>query len=464
MERASAYWRQSGIINFKNIAMERLKLIWENATTSFWFIPSIMLVLAIVLAVLTIYIDAQFSAQINRVIPVVFRGAPDAARGLLSTIATSIITVIAIAFSITIVALQQASTQHSPRILRNFTKDPGYQVVLGTYIATFIYALLILRSVRLAVLDEPEFVPSLSITIALLLALICMGLLVYFISRISSSLQVNEIVNSVHSDLVAEIENLFPKHIGEAIDEPTTAADIVKQLRGSEETIQVKAAKSGFVRLIDEKSLSRIDTSSIKWVSVRPEMGDFVSKGDVIIEISDRIKPEERVLKQLSDAIVLDSYRSVKQDPLFAIRQHVDIALKALSPSISDPTTAEYSLLYLGDALCRLAGREFPKKARTFEDNPTIFVFNAPDWRHFVDSAFSQIRREAAVDVHVTGLLIQTLHKIAGYLPLGNRSQAVLYQLSEIRKSIEQQSFSDNDKKALVMQLNRAEEALFELE
>lgn len=444
--------------------MEKLKLIWENATTSFWFIPSIFLVLVIVLAVLTIYIDVQFSAQINRAIPGLFRGTPDAARGLLSTIATSVITVIAIAFSITIVALQQASTQYSPRILRNFTKDPGYQVVLGTYIATFIYALLILRSVRLAALDEPEFIPSLSITIALLLTLICMGLLVYFINRISSSLQVNQIISSVHLDLIGEIENLFPKHVGKAIDEPTSATDIVKRLRGTEETIQVKADEAGFVRLIDEESLSRTDTSGIKWIFVRPEIGDFVSEGDVIIELADRIKPEERVLKQLSNAIVLDSQRSVKQDPLFAVRQLVDIALRALSPGINDPTTAEYCLFYLGDALCRLADREFPKKARTFEDNPTIFVFNAPDWSHFIDSGFSQIRRVSADDVHVTGLLIQTLHKIAECLPPGNRSQAVLYQLSEIRKSTEQQSFSDNDKKTLITQLNKAEKALFESE
>ncbi len=163
----------------------RLYKFWEQLTGSFWFLPTFMVVLAIILASTTLYIDRL---DIDFGVPEfswIYSGSPDGARSILSTIASSMISVAGLTFSITIVALSLASSQLGPRLLNNFMRDKGNQIVLGTFISVFTYCLLILRSIRS--LDEISFVPHISLTLAIVLALISLGVLIYFFHHVDDS-------------------------------------------------------------------------------------------------------------------------------------------------------------------------------------------------------------------------------------------------------------------------------------
>jgi len=437
--------------------MERLREIWENITTSFWFLPSVLVAFSIVLAFIFLTIDQIYISEEEGTILVPFGGAADAARGLLSTIAASLITVISIAFSITILSLQQASRQYSPRVLRNFIRDKGNQIVLGTYLATFTYSLLILRSVR----DETDqiagFIPALSITFGFLLALTCVGMLIYFISHVATSLQVENIVKNVHTVLVEEIDNLFPEHIDEAVDAGISGEELFNQLKGPGPVRQIKSKNSGFVHSFDDYLLAKLKSERVKAVFVLPLVGDFIAEDQVIIKISENETGEEYDPDVLIKGIILRDQRSIEQDPLFALNQLVDIALRALSPGINDPTTAEYCLFQLRDALCRLAGRKFPPSRHIYEDNPVVFIFNRPTWHEFVDAAFNRIRRSAESYVGVTGIIIEQLHRLAPCVPEGNRSEPLRKQLNEVRDSVKRQSFNERDTDTLLRQIDEAE-------
>jgi uncharacterized membrane protein len=421
----------------------KLQNLWDDIRASLWFIPSVMVLGAFVLSTILIRIDRVLEVRESIFI---FGGTGDAARTVLSTIAGSLITVISIAFSITIIALQQASAQFTPRVMRTFTADRSNQFVLGMYTGTFVYALLVLRVVR----SEAEgftdrFVPGLSIIIALILAVICLGLLIYFIHHMSLSLQVSVILDRVRNELIEQIDELYPSQIGEAKDDLPAANDVVERIQRSDKRVVVHSEQVGFLRRVDEEGLQNIRFDGIKAVWIRPQVGDFVTHGGILAEV-DRVDGDvDEIESTIRDAFIIDRLRSMVQDPLFGIRQLVDIALKALSPSVNDPTTAEYVLSHLGDALGRLAEREFPPNVRLVNEGRTYIVVNRPQWADFVDAAFSQIRRQARDDVHVTRYLLRVLQDL-GLRVNADRAPAIRHQVEEIRNGIDSQSFSEADK------------------
>lgn len=429
------------------IPLGHIQSFLENVKSSIWFIPAIFVTSFIILSQIFIALDRAFFEELSRGAPWLFSGSPDAARNLLSTVASSIITVVSIAFSITIIALQQASTQYSPRVLRTFTSDKWNQIVLGMYIATFTYALLVLRVIRSS--DDSMdagFVPELSVNVAIFFVLICMGLLIFFIHQIASSLQVSEIIRHVHHDLTREIDTLFPESLGRHVKEPESAEQIMKKLRKRKSSV-VKATQAGFVRLIDQEALSRVHVESSRWMYVHVRIGSFVNKGDVLVEV-DSQSVSEKIQEKIKNTVIINSQRSIHQDALFGITQLVDIALRALSPGVNDPRTAVYCIHYLSDALCRLSTRKFPENKRTFENNPMTFVFNRPSWDSFVSSSFNQIRRETADSFRVTIALLDGLSDIVScYSKESKRIAPLLLQVQAIEETSGSRIASKADKK-----------------
>jgi uncharacterized membrane protein len=422
-------------------------------------LPTVLVGLSVILAFGFLAIDRTFDTLEAPFALSFFEGTADAAQGLLSTIATSLITVISIAFSITIIILQAASTQYSPRVLRNFTRDKGNQIILGTYLATFVYALLVLRSVRNEDGGVAEFVPELSITFALVLTLICVALLIYFISHVSTSIQVENIVRNIDRALIAEIETLFPQPVGKTIDTAVPAETVFSRLHGGVREKHLRAARSGFVHSIDHGALAKVRAEGVRSVLVMPKVGEFVVKGQPIVKVGEAGPVGDYDAGALIKAVILDDQRSVEQDPLFAVSQLVDVALRALSTGLNDPTTAQYCLYRLSDALVRLVGRKFPANQATFGDNPIIYIFNQPTWAEFVDAALSQIRRAAALNVRVTHTLIRQVGKIASFAP-PYRAAPLLHQLEEMKKNIDSGSFSPADKAQLSGEIAAAEKIL----
>src|SRR5687767_1515596 len=181
----------------------RLHHLWETLTTGYWFVPAVMMLAAALAAFLLLYIDRTV---IGARVGWLYVGGADGAKTLLSTVAGSVITVAGVVFSITIASLTQAASQFGPRLLRNFMRDRGNQVTLGTFVATFLYCLLVLRAIHGRLEDGVAFVPQASVTGAVVLAVASIAVLVYFIHHVSVSLQAPSVVAAIRADLDATID------------------------------------------------------------------------------------------------------------------------------------------------------------------------------------------------------------------------------------------------------------------
>lgn len=419
----------------------RLINLRENISTSLWVTPTLLVLLASGLAALTLWID-EVEPGLGGLRPWFFGGSASAARSLLSTIAGSLITVVALAFSVTIVAIQQASTQFSPRVIRNFMRDRPNQVVFGTYIATFVYALLVLRQVRSDTGAGDEFIPAMSVTIGLLLALLCVGLLIFFIHHTAVSLQVSTIVDAIRRDLREGMERLYPTTIAE----PASAAPC---LPAAPATQTLRSVEAGFLRQIDAEGVLKALPIGVTAARVRPQVGDYVFEGAPLIDIWAEAPLAPAEADALVTSFPVGRERSLYQDFLFGIRQLVDIALKALSPGINDPTTAEQCLVHLGDTVAQLATRPFPAPWREHEETGTLLFLDRPDFAAIVEAAFGQIRREASGDVHVTTTLLDMLAVIATRIEEPARLGAIRHQAAEVLAALDGQSFTPGDHDAL---------------
>jgi uncharacterized membrane protein len=430
----------------------RLRNTWDNATSSLWFLPLVLVTLAVALAGLTLWGDERDPAA-GGLRPWLFGGTASAARDLLAVVAGSMITVVTLAFSITIVAIQQASTQFSPRVIRNFTRDRGNQVVFGSYIATFTYALLILRQIREGENGSGEFIPALSVTTALLLALACVGLLIYFVHHTATSLQVATIADNIRQEVRDGIGRLYPDRLGTHLDRE---APRPPPSPPGPPTVVVRAPLAGFLVAVDAAQLLASLPPSNAQARVYPQVGDYVIAGAPLLDLwTDAPSDPAQLAAQLARAFALDRGRTFAQDILFGVRQLTDIALKALSPGINDPTTAEHCLAHLGDIIAALADRRFPEPWRLVPESGALLLVNRPDFAAIVDAAFGQIRREAADDVHVTAYLLGVLAQIAPRARAPERAAALRHQVDAVLQALERQPFIASDA-ALVRDRARA--------
>ena len=333
----------------------RLANLWETLSASLWFVPALMTLVAVGLALGGIALDDIIRHGSGWA----YGGGPEGAREVLSAIASSMITVAGVAFSVTIVALTLASQQFGPRLLRNFMRDRGNQVVLGTFIATFTYSLMVLRTIRS---NGSEFVPQVSVTLAMVLALTSLAVLIYFIHHAAVTIQAPEVIAMVAEDLTQGIDRLFP----EALGRPPTEGehDLKPEFTGEFERVAeaIPCRETGYLQSIENDRLMALASENdlIFLLPCRP--GDFIIEGNDLMQVkpSGRIDPE--LADQLCKCFILGDERTHIQDIEFSIHQLVEIAVRALSPGINDPITAMNCIDRLAAALCRLAQRSMPRR------------------------------------------------------------------------------------------------------
>ena len=427
---------------------------WEEIRSSLYFIPGILVLFATVLASTLLAIDGTFP-DLETDLPWVFGGSASAGRSLLSTIATSLITVVSIAFSVTMVALQQASTNFTPRVLRTFTRDKSNQIVLGVYIGTFAYALLVMRQIRESDDGRDSFVPALSISGAILLALLAMGLLVYFIHHTSRSLEVSWILDSITEEVEEKLDEIFPEPLGRDAPEPPLAATLSAELCPPGRTANVLlASESGYLRRIDFQQLQDATPSSATVVRVHPAMGAYVLRGEPLLTLYPAQPLDDAHERRLLAALAFGAERSIEQDELFGVRQMVDIAVKAMSPGVNDPTTAEQTLDRLGSVLARLVHREYPSPLR--EADGKMFLFNRAGFGDHVEAAFSQIRRASASDVHVTIYFIGLVSRLGAQAPSSARRRVLAGQIEAVLDALPSSELGPLDRALIEEEANKA--------
>lgn len=434
-------------------------MLGQRTTASLWFVPSLFVLGAFVLSGVMLAIDGRAGPALGGKTWWLFNGTADGARTILSVVAGSLITVVAVAFSVTMIAIQQASTQFTPRILRNFTRDRGNQVVLGTYIATFVYALLVLRQVR-SETTGAEFVPTLSIFTAIVLALVSLGLLIYFIHHSSEQMQVSHLLTRIREELDHELNEMFPTTFGSASRAAASPDALLAQYaaRRNGRVLEIRSADEGYLRRIDERALTGCLAGAASFTSIEVEIGLYVHRGQPLARCW-TARADDEFEERIRDAFVLDRERSTDQDPRFAFKQLVDIALKALSPGVNDPTTAEQAMDHLVGGLCLLAQREFPHPVRELEGGG-ILLMRAPSFTDYVDGAFDQIRRAASSQLHVLLYLMRGLATLGLRADEPTRRAAVRRQLSETLEMVEWAKLTKREQELVRSQAEAVFEAL----
>nr|WP_069791544.1 DUF2254 domain-containing protein [Cyanobacterium sp. IPPAS B-1200]OEJ77882.1 hypothetical protein A5482_14745 [Cyanobacterium sp. IPPAS B-1200] len=382
--------------------------LWDLLHSSFWFVPTLMVVLAIALSFLTIQLDQRLKTDLTGQFGWVYSVGPNGSRAILSTIAGSMVTVATTAFSITIVALQLASSQFGPRLLRNFMQDTGNQIVLGTFISTFVYSLLVLRTIN--GVDEKEFVPHLAVTWGLVLALASIGVLIYFIHHSASSIQVDQVITVVGRELDDATDRLFPHKIGRGVSKDLPL-DIPANFE--RDVYPIKATNSGYIQAVNDDQLMQIATENNLLLRVQNCPGNFIVQGNELVLVFGRERVNKTLTKNINDAFILGLQRTKQQDLEFSINQLVEIAVRALSPGINDPFTAIRCIDQLSASLCHLAQREIPSPYR-YDNNDKLRVIAEPiTFADMTDAAFNQIRQYGTTSVAVTIRLLDAIAVIA---------------------------------------------------
>lgn len=380
--------------------------IWQRLLSTFWFIPSLVTLGAIGCALGFIELDRR-SSDASDLAGFIYGGGADGARAVLSALAGSMITVVSVTFSVTVVALTVSAQHFGPRLLSNFMRDKAAQLVLGTFIGTFAYALVVLRTVRGESDEISAFVPHLAVTGAMFLALTSVAMLIYYVHHVSASMQVSEITAAVVRDLERSIERLYPEPLGKGLDHGRGAPPVPA------DAVAVEASRSGYLQAVEADDLLAlaIDCETVVWLLLRP--GDFVTRGGLLAHVSPPPRDVQAVERRLNDAVVLGADRSVHQDPGFPVQQLVEVALHALSPGINEPFTANTCIDRLGQGLALLAGRDTPSALRADERGQLRVVTVPLGFSDLLAAAFDPMRPYAAKDPTVARHVIDVLARVA---------------------------------------------------
>ena len=420
----------------KNIKLAKL---WDSLHSSYWFIPTLMAIVAIALAFMTLTLDRADKIGPIEKLGWIYTGGPDGARTLLSAVAGSMVSVAATVFSIVIVALQLASSHFGPRLLGNFMKDTGNQVVLGTFIATFIYCLLVLRTVRGE--DYNVFVPQISVTIGILLAIASIGVLIYFINHASTIIQASHVISEVSADLNDAIDRLFPEKIGHSVSESKRHVGEIPA-GFDEEAYPIRATGSGYLQAIDNEKLMKIAKKHKLLLRLKYRPGKFVVTGSDLVMVWPGEHVNQKLTDKINDAFILGKERNDQQDVEFPINQLVEIALRAISPAVNDPFTAIRCIDRLSVGLSHLAQRDIPSPYRYDDDNNLRVIAEPVTFAIATDAAFNQIRQYSTEDVAVTIRLLEAIAVIAAYTR-NNKDRAALLRHADMIKRGSQEGVSE---------------------
>jgi uncharacterized membrane protein len=435
--------------------MNRLKQLWSNLRSRLWFLPSLIVVVSIAFAVAVIEADSAGTDRWLTRWPRLFGAGAEGARGMMSTIAGSMMTVVGVTFSMILVVLALASSQYTSRILRNFMRSRVTQVVLGIFAGIFTYSLIVLRTIRSG--DEGAFVPSLAVFFGFVLALGGVGALMFFIHHIASSIQASSIIASVAQETIAAIDRLFPEQLGqepgEDDDEQPLGPSAERKWRA------VPARRSGYIQSVSNVALVRLARENKTIVRMEHDIGEFVVQNTPLASLALNDPPDEETMAALQAILSISRHRTVEQDAAFGIRQIVDVALKALSPGINDTTTAVTCVDYLTVILARLAPRHIPSSHR-YEEGELRVIAKGPSFANLLAESFDQIRRNAKGDVAIMSRMLDALQTIATLTASPHRRRAIGEQVQWIAELAERAVESAHDRARIDARLAHVRETL----
>lgn len=410
----------------------------EMLRTNLWFAPSVEVLAAIALFAVTYTLDRRVYHHAFEIPSWVIGGTPDAARQILTSIAAAIITVVGVVFSITIVALTLASTQFGPRMLRNFIRDRGTQLTLGTFVATFVYAILALVSIG------ADFVPHISTTVSIASLVIDLAVLIYFINHIAKAIQLPNVIAEIAGEVSQAIE-ANQDSSGAAPPNGPSMAELLMLLTKSGGDVRV--AGSGYLQYIRYEKLVRLATAADAVIYLPYRPGHFLTEGQVVATVWPA-EAAARITADFARGHVAGPTRTLTQDISFGIDQLVEIALRALSPATNDTFTALTCIDWLGDALARIAVSWDPSPVRRDGDGYIRVIAAQATYERLVQRSFEKIRQSGRAMPAIMIRQLDALTEIASRTTLPERRKILLAQAAMIeraaRESIPEQSDLDD--------------------
>jgi len=421
----------------------------EALRTTFWLVPCLMVVVAAICFAITFAIDlGAYHHQLT--LPFWVRdGNADAGREVLIAIAAAVLTVIGVVFSITILALTLASQQFGPRMMRNFMRDLGNQVTLGAFVGTFVYSVLTLAFIASSPISD--FVPHLSIFVSEALLLVDLGVLIYFIHHIATSIQLPNVIARIANDLFIAIDTEFPlfgtDSAGAGMGAPSTgsgpsAAELDEILR--RRGITVPAAANGYLQFVSYGELLRIASHLDAVIELAHRPGHFVLAGRPIATVWPG-GAADQVSAALAKAHLTGPHRTLSQDPVFAIDQLVEIAIRALSPAVNDTFTALTCIDWLSAGLCQISGRLFGQGIYRDQVGRIRLIEQDPSYQRMVNRAFDKVRQAGRGMPAVLIRLLDSLTHVMEYTRDTGQRTHVIRQAEMIMRGAEHDIDEPND-------------------
>ena len=420
----------------------RLSVLWESLSTSYWFIPLLMMSISVALcyACLSVIERAFLPDVLRPLIPLVTQ---QSVQQLLSTVAGAMITVTSIAFSMTLVSLTLASNQFGPRLIRNFMQDRNTQMVLGILVSTFLFCLISLH--HLSSINSNQDAVSMLAGTTVFLALIDCVTIIYFIHHVSRSIQADQVIANCVQHFESNINSLLP------VPESNSSFRAIAEQWAAPQgdfRVSVKAVQNGYVQTINYSSFLNQNATEVAGCELHVRSGDHVLCGEALFTVHCRQPASEADFTTLQQAVVLGANRTPIQDPEFAISQLVEIALRALSPGINDPHTAITCVDKLTAICVQVASREFPAENLIHTSTEVWLKRRTFTFAGVVDKAYSQVRQSANDQIAVLIHLLKSLAKLQQCCAANEHKTISTHALS-IEQQIATLTISSSDKKSI---------------
>lgn len=411
----------------------------EALRTTLWFVPSLLVAAAAGLFAATNALDrAAYRGALS--LPAwIHPASADAGRQVLIAVAAAVITVVGVVFSITILALTLASQQFGPRMLRTFIRDPGTQISLGIFVATCVYALLALVSIGPG--GHGEFVPALAVGLTEALALGDLVVLIYFVHHIAVSIQLPGVIAGIARDLGRAINAEYVGSAGGDAEQDAGALAATVEALGA----AVPAARSGYLQFVGHGELVAIAARANAVILLAHRPGHFIVAGSALAHVH---PPEAAggVAARLARAHVTGPHRTLTQDPVFAVDQLVEIAIRALSPAVNDTFTALTCIDWLSDGLCQMSVRQPAPRAHRDAGGVVRVIEPPASYDRIVDRAFDKIRQAGRGMPAVAVRQLRALAAIAGVARVAGQRGALLRQGAMILRSAEEAVPEEEDR------------------
>lgn len=421
--------------------MKNILFKWSELKSTFWFIPVIIILSSILLATGLIYLDGRMNFSQDGLSRLFLVYSSNSARSILSTISGAMMGVAGTVFSITLVALTLASSQFGPRLIKNFMYVRLNQVVLGAYVSTYLYCLLVLNVVRDG--NDYTFIPSLSILVAIIAAVANIILLIIFIHSIAISIQADEVISDISDFISKQVESLFPEKMGEEIESEVTI-DLSATTSAYQKRVPIYSPKSGYLQYIDNEALIDLITKNDSLLELNFRPGKHLVKGVEIGLLYTDHNWKKDELENIFTQFIIGKTKTSQQDLEFSIHQLVEIASRALSPGINDPYTAIACIDSLTVTMSNLAQARFPSKYRFDDEGSLRIIADTLDFEGVLDAAFNQIRQFSGGSSAVIIRLMEALTTIYGFTK-NERQKKMVIKHAEMTLNIGKQTIQEEN-------------------